>query len=184
METVEIVGLAKAEALLSAARYERALGAGLLAAGILVQSEARAVLASHHWHGRAEAEVHAEPRGPLSVFVGGSAAKAPELRPLTYGWHSSSGKQPPTSAIAEWLTSKPEIADSSSVSRSPRGFVRRRGTIGQIAGESAIRSRAFLIARAIGRRGFSFGRLDTFAVAIARARPRIAAVIAAHMRGL
>ena len=139
------------------------VAAGLERGGFAVQAAARANLAPHHYHGTAEQQTTVSPplitAGNVTVTVGIHGGLAPEGRPLEFGWASAAGKQPPTKAIAEWLTSKPGLIPSANVSRNARGFVRRKGTIAAIASESAVRGMAFVIARNIKRRGYSFGSL-------------------------
>lgn len=158
--SVQVIGLDAALRSLSPERLAAGLPAGLHAVGQDLAREVHGYIKPHHYTGRAEQQVHAEPpEGQgfgVHVFVGTSASLVPELRPLMFGWRSS-GKRPPTDAIAQWLTAKPELAGSASVARSPAGFVRRSGTRAQISAEASVRSRAFLIARAIGRRGYTFG---------------------------
>ena len=142
---------------------EAKVARGLELGGIAVQGAARQNLSSHHYHGTAENQTTVSPpiiaAGSVEVTVGIHGGLAPEGRPLEFGWASSSGKQPPTSAIAEWLTSKPGLIPSPNVTRNAQGFVRRRGTVAAIASESAVRGMAFVIARNIKRRGYSFGAL-------------------------
>ena len=139
------------------------VGEGLVGWGHLIEYAGKANLAPHHWHGTAEQSTVTV--GPVIegdqvvVSVGLHGGMAPEGRPLEYGWKSESGKQPPISAIAEWLTSKPGLIPSPNVTRNSSGFIRRRGTIAAISQEAAVRSLAFVIARNIGRRGYSFGAL-------------------------
>jgi hypothetical protein len=178
---VRVIGIPEAVAHFDPARIGRGFHDGMMEAGFLVAREVKVELKPHHYTGRAEQQLHPEPSGEglkTNVFVGASAALVPELRPLDQGWHSASGKQPPTQAIAEWLAHKPEIAGSSSVFRTSKGFVRRTGTIAQVSAEAGIRSRAFLIARAIGRRGFAFGKTNAFELGWARAAGQVQGIIA------
>ncbi|HTR71861.1 MAG TPA: hypothetical protein VMH41_16750 [Mycobacteriales bacterium] len=161
---VEIVGLEKLLGVLDPATWAAGASAGLLKAGqTAIESRARAnVEDEHHFTGNLAQNLHTEVQGSgldLEAHVGVSTGLVPEGRPLEFGWPAGSGKQPPTDAIARWLASKPEIAGSPLVTRSSAGFIRRKGTIAQISQDAAIRSRAFLIARAIGQRGYSFGAL-------------------------
>lgn len=189
--SVHVIGLDAALRGLSPERLAAGLPAGLHAVGLDLAAEVHGYIKPHHYTGRAEQQVHAEPpEGQgfgVHVFVGTSASAVPELRPLMYGWKSS-GKRPPTDAIAKWLSGKPELAGSGSVTRSSGGFVRRSGTKSQISAEASVRSRAFLIARAIGRRGYSFGtgaggqHISNFHDAWEAIRGGAARTILAHLR--
>jgi hypothetical protein len=68
-----------------------------------------------------------------------------------------SGKQPPIDAIARWIARKPEIGSSvsSNIGYNAAGQRRTTGTLSAVSQESRVRSLAFLIARAIGKRGYS-----------------------------
>ena len=163
-EYVQVIGLEKLQAALDPAVWAERARAGLLRAGqVAIEPRARVnVEAEHHYHGTLAQNLHTELMGEgmaSEAHVGISTGLVPEGRPLEFGWRSASGKQPPIDAIARWLTSKPEIAGSPLVTRNKAGFIHRKGTIAEISQDAQIRSRAFLIARAIGRRGFSFGRL-------------------------
>lgn len=184
---IRVTGLREAVGKLEPAAWEAGARRGLLKVGQAAADEVKRDIAPHHYTGRAEQQVHAEQEhipGRISVHVGTSSALVPELRPLVYGWRSRGGKQPPTDAIATWLAHKPELAESPSVGRTAAGFLRfRRGaTVASVAGESAVRARAFLIARAIGRRGYSFPPTDSFRKAWARVGPTATRVIAEEMR--
>lgn len=183
---VVVVGLPKAMAALSPEQIGQKLVVGFGLAGQALASAGRTIIRPHHYTGRYEQQIHVETTGAtpatIQTFVGVSAGLVPEARPLDLGWRSASGKQPPVAAIAEWIAHKPELAQaagSSSVSRSSSGFVRRTGTIATVSGEAAIRSMAFVIARKIGQRGYSFGALHTWTEAIAAVRGRLPGLIVA-----
>jgi len=192
-DTIEVIGLARATALFDSARVGRQFGTGLYRAGQEVAGAMARSAKAHHDTGRLEQQIHAQPFGEgfaTEVHVGISTGLAPEGRPLAFGWKSTSGKQPPTQAIAEWLSRHPGAASGLTnragkalVFRTAAGFVRRRGTVAEVTGESALRSRAFLIARAIGRRGYSFGRHDWFHIGIDEARPKLAAIVRSYLTG-
>lgn len=189
---VRIVGLDDALRAISPEELSKGIPAGLYAVGQAVSKEVHGYIKPHHYTGRAEQQVHAEP--PVGsgfnahVFVGTSANLVPELRPLMFGWPGGQGKRPPIDAIARWLASKPELANSSNVTRNAQGFVRRRGTIATISQDKALRSRAFLIARAIGRRGYTFGsgqggqHIKTFEDAWLAVRGQAAGIILRQIR--
>lgn len=144
--------------------------AGLTAGAFAIQRRAKANLAPHHFHGRAEQQTTVgaptfEP-GLVTVGVGIHGGVAPEGRPLEFGWKSSGGKRPPSSAIEDWLTGSSQgaaiLASAAGVAikRNSRGFItgakaRRVGADDR----SKVKGLAFVIARNIGRRGYSFGAL-------------------------
>ncbi len=184
MIDVRIVGIPQAITMLD--DLDQGFGQGLFRVGQKIADLVRIELKPHHYTGRAEQQTHAELTGTgfkSQVFVGVSTALVPEMRPLMLGWHSSSGKMPPVAAIAEWLAHKPELSGSSSHFRTASGFVRNRkgATISSISQEADVRSRAFVIARAIGKRGFSFSPLHAFDKAFALIEPEIPAILAEYM---
>jgi hypothetical protein len=184
-EDVRIVGIP--EAIAGLGRIGANADKGLFRVGQKLADAVRAEIRPHHYTGRAEQQTHAELHGTgmkARVFVGVSTALVPEMRPLVAGWHSNSGKMPPVQAIAEWLAHKPELSGSSSHFRTSKGFVRSRkgATIGSISAEANVRSRAFVIARAIGRRGYSFGKTDAFDKAWAVIEPQIPRILEEFMR--
>lgn len=191
--TIEIIGLERGKALFDAAHVGQRFGLGMLRAGQEVAGEMARSAKEHHDTGRLEQQIHATAMGEgfaTEVHVGISTGLAPEGRPLAFGWKSGSGKQPPVQAIAEWLSRHPSAAaglanarGQALVSRNGAGFVRRAGTIAEVTGDAALRSRAFLIARAIGRRGYRFGKHDWFHTGIDRARPRLEGILRRSMRG-
>lgn len=199
-DVVEVVGMARVLADLDPARFvefPRALQRG----GLAIQAEMQHVARTHHDLGNLERQIHVE--GPTGsginseIRIGISTAAAPEGRPLAFGWSSTSGKRPPIDAIARWLTRHPEAAAGAKSSlnkaggdlvfRTAAGKVGRRGSIGMITTEASIRSRAFLIARAIGRRGFSFGsggdhqKADWFHEGIKAGKPKLDAIVRAAL---
>lgn len=186
-DTIEVIGLQRATQLFSHQRVGEQFAIGMLRSGQEIAGEMARAAKEHHDTGRLEQQIHAEPFGfgfASEVHVGISTGVAPEGRPLAFGWKSESGKQPPTQAIAEWLGRHPSAAagltngrGQALVSRNGAGFVRRSGTVAEVSGDAALRSRAFLIARAIGRRGYRFGKHDWFHLGIERAHPRLAEIM-------
>ena len=166
--SVVIVGQDKVMAALAALggpEMDARIGSGLQAWGQVIQTAARRNLADHHFTGRAEQFTTVE--GPvvsgssIAVTIGIHGGLAPEGRPLEFGWASSSGKQPPSQPIYEWLTGSSAgrsvlTGFGASVNTTKAGFIpgSRR-----VPSESTARGLAFLIARSIGRRGYSFGAL-------------------------
>ena len=183
--TITVHGLSEAAAQLEPATWQAGVKRGLLRVGQLAADAVKLDIAPHHYTGRAQQQVHAQEialPGVLAVHVGASSELVPELRPLVEGWKSSGGRQPPTAAIAEWLAHKPEIAPTSSVSRSASGRLSFRASIASVSSETAVRSRAFLIARAIGRRGYSFGKTDSFRKAWEKVGPTADQIIREEMQ--
>lgn len=167
---VTVVGLDRTIARLDPKRWDAAARTGLLRAGqVAIEARARTNIKPHTYTGNLAHNLHTDVRGSglnLEAHIGISNSVAPEGTALEFG-RRAGGKQPPIDAIARWLTSKPElladIAGSSGkalVGRNGAGHIVRRGTISSISADARVRSRAFLIARAIGRRGFSFGKLE------------------------
>ena len=167
--SVVVVGKDKVEASLAAyagPEMEARLGLGLQAWGQVVQGGARANLHSHHFTGRAEQSTTVS--GPsvsgstVAVTVGIHGGLAPEGRPLEFGWASSSGKQPPSEPIYQWLTGSSQGA---AVLTSAGGSVSRKGGFiagarsGRTSDESTARGLAFVIARNIGKKCFALGAL-------------------------
>lgn len=166
---VVIVGLPEALAEFDPNRFARGLATGMQRVGEAVATEARAIVKPHHFHGTFEQQIHAQTTGDsiatVVTQVGVNAHLVPEARPISYGWPAGRGKQPPSSAIAEWLASKPELVasiGSNAVTRNAGGFIRRSGSIASVTQDSRIKGLAFVIARKIGRRGYSFAPLRPF----------------------
>ena len=170
--SVVIVGQDKVVAALSALggpEMDARIGSGLQAWGQVIQTAARRNLADHHFTGRAEQFTTVE--GPVvsgstvGVTIGIHGGLAPEGRPLEYGWASSSGKQPPSQPIYEWLTGSSAgrsvlTGFGASVNTTKAGFIPgSRSARVSSSEESTARGLAFLIARSIGRRGYSFAAL-------------------------
>lgn len=191
---IVVTGVREAQRHLDPAAFSRGLRDGLKEAGALLERAQREIVAPHHFRGTWEQQIHTEIRGSglnMEAHVGVSASRVPEARPMTYGWVSSSGHQPPTEAIADWLSRKPDLGASSNVYRNASGFVRTRAGSGGFRGvsqEAGVRSMAFLIARAIKRRGYTFGtgqggqKLDTLRKALEATRDRIGPAILKHLR--
>ena len=171
--SVVVVGKDKVEAAISSLagpEMDARIGSGLVAWGQVIQRAARANLKTHHFTGRAEQSTSvSEPSmgsNTISVTVGIHGGLAPEGRPLEFGWASATGKQPPSEPIYQWLTGSSQgaavlsAATGAQVNRTSKGFI-----VGARAGrlaatdESKARGLAFVIARNIGKRGFSFGPL-------------------------
>lgn len=188
--TIEVIGMERIAATLDPARWDR-FPLALQQGGIAMAAEMQRAAKSHHDRGTLERAIHSE--GPIGrglkaeVRVGISTSAAPEGRPLAFGWKSDSGKMPPIAPIADWLTRHPEAAAGAKgdlnrkggdlVFRTMDGKVARQGTVAMVSSQSQIRSRAFLIARAIQRRGYSFGRSDWFHDGIRAGRPRLDAIV-------
>lgn len=169
MSEIIIVGLPEALAEFDPHRFVAGLRTGMQAVGEAVATEARLIVKPHHFHGTFEQQIHAVTTGDslatVVTSVGVNPELVPEARPLSFGWKSSGGKQPPTEAIAAWLASKPELvnaAGSNAVGRNASGFITRKGSIAEVSQDSKIRGLAFVIARKIGQRGYSFAPLNPF----------------------
>lgn len=187
-EFVEVIGLQKAQALFDANRLGRGFAIGLYRAGQEVAAEMQREAKPHHWHGRLEQQIHANPPTGTGlnteVRVGITTGLAPEGRPLAFGWKSEGGKQPPSgpgSPLADWVAT--HIAGASSnVTRNAAGRIRRKGSIASITAEPGVQRIAFLIARKIARTGYRFGSDDWFHKGITAARPRLAGIVARFTR--
>lgn len=195
---VEVIGADRVFDSLDTRRRWAAFPRALLQAGMAVQAEMQRAAKPHHDTGRLERGIHVAQQGAgleAEVRVGISSAAVPEGRPLAFGWASKAGRQPPTEAIAAWLLRKGTISamqgpgllrvPSANLRLTARGrLAARRGhTMGAIAQERAVRGLAFVIARSIGRRGYSFGSHDWFHMGIHAARPRVRTIINAALRG-
>jgi hypothetical protein len=185
-ESIEVIGLGRAKALFDGGRLERRWAQGALRVGQDIAGDMKAAARPHHMSGRLEQQIHAEPFGTgmgMEVHVGISVGLAPEGRPIAFGWKSQSGKQPPSQAIADWIVRKGGLGATTNVTRTPAGFQRYRGTKAQISQESAVRSLAFLIARKIKAKGYSFGHDDWFHKGIEVGRLGIHATMSRYLRG-
>lgn len=136
---------------------------GLLRVAREIQARARANMATHHYDGRAEraTTVWTAVRSPMyvSVKVGiRGNTFAPEGKTFEVGWHSSRGLQPPTAPLAEWAIRR-------GIAHSP----------------SQARSIGYAIARAQGRRGYSFGEFHWLTDAAASVAPSAESVVARYM---
>jgi hypothetical protein len=158
---------------------------GLELGGIAIQGAARQNLASHHFEGTAENQTTVSP--PLisghsvAVTVGIHGGLAPEGRPLEFGWKSDSGKMPPVLPIAEWLVKKGIGQD-----RNAKGFVSygKGGKSARVAEAGfgaafpgSTVSMAFLIARKIQKRGYSFAPLHWLERAMTDRTPAVLAAL-------
>jgi hypothetical protein len=167
---VVITGIPSALRRVSPARFEAGLAAGFQEAGDLVGGAARRILAPHHDRGTFAQQIHTELTGSgwgIGAHVGVSAAAVPEARPITYGWPGGGNSRPPAAAIESWLLRNPSRI--------------------QVPSGMTAHSFAFVIARAIGKRGYTFGtgvggqKLDTFRRAFAEVRDAVRRVIAARL---
>lgn len=195
---VEVIGAERVMAALDPARWS-GFGRALLRGGLAVAAEMQRAAKPHHDLGNLERNIHAEgPTGSglnVEVRVGISTAAAPEGRPLAFGWKSSTGKQPPTEAIAAWLLRKGTVptmsgpgllrVPSPNVELTATGATRaaRGHTRASISAEAAVRGMAFVIARKIGRRGYSFGSHNWFQMGIDAGRPKLRRIIADALAG-
>jgi hypothetical protein len=182
-----VVGAERVDASLDPARRWAGFGTAVLRGGLAIGAEMQRAAKPHHDTGRLEQHIHATP--PIGsglnieVRVGIGTAGAPEGRPLAFGWKSRSGLQPPTAPIMAWLKRHPE-AMAGSTPTSGRGKLGGKAlSFRSAGGEAELRSRAFLIARAIGRRGYRFGSSDWFNAGIAAGKPKLEAIIRAALRG-
>lgn len=173
MVEVRIVGLEKTMRDVSPAEFGRRTHDGFHAAGLVIEGAAKGIVAPHHYTGRFEQRIHTVTTGhnlgDIKTVVG--VIGVPEARSLTYGWPV--GSFPNISKIADWVVRRIENA-SVSVSRTSKGLLRVKPGAGGLkgaAGEGNVKHIAFVIARAISRRGFTFGtgtggqKLDTFSKA-------------------
>lgn len=179
---VKVPDLAAIAAKISPQGFEQGLRVGLSKAGNRVALEARQIIHPHHFTGHYEQEIHTEITGSgfnLTAIVGVSKAQVPEAAPLSYGWRSTSGRQPPTDAIARWIARKPSVGSgvSSNILTNSSGFRRTNGTISSVSSESAVRGLAFVIARKIGRKGYSFAPLNVWENAWNRVRSEVGGII-------
>lgn len=190
-QTVEIVGLARVRAMLDPASFGPGLRRGLERAGQLVQREERGILHPHHFRGRAEQGVHVETRGSglaIETRIGIAADKVPEGRPLAFGWKSSGGKQPPSSALVPWVLEKFGGSLTNARGQALRyRYTTKAGTWAArnragASQDAQVRSIAFLVARKIGRSGYSFAPLDWAHRGLEAARPHLRGIILAALR--
>lgn len=195
--SVQVIGLDKATAKLAPKVWDAGIRRGLLKVGQQAADAVKADIAPHHYTGRAEQQVHAkeELSGKLSVYVGTSAKLVPELRPMVEGWQSGTGKMPPVGPIAEWLAHKPGVTGRSDLHfLNSKGLLKFRaigkiassgksvnGSIRSTVADPEIMSHAFLIARSIAKKGYSFGKTDSFRKAWERVRMGAAQTIREEM---
>jgi hypothetical protein len=186
---VHIKGLDAALKALDPHTFEMGLRKGMHEAGDLLGGIARGHIKPHHLTGNFEQQIHTEVKGEgltIRAHVGVSSGQVPEARPLSYGWLSETGKMPPISAIAKWLTYKPGLINSKNVytqvGGKGHGNTVRRGSIATISAEKAVRSQAFLIARAIARRGYSFEPIRPFEKAWDEGGLRVQGIIEAAIK--
>lgn len=113
--------------------------AGLMAVAKQVQATARGNMAQRHYEGRAEKATTIEVKefspvfSRITVGIHGSTF-APEGKTFEVGWRSERNLQPPVAPLAEWA-------------------IRR----GLASNERDANRLAFVIARAQGKHGYSFG---------------------------
>ena len=160
--SVTITGLEQALATFSDAHFTHGLAAGMEQAGQAAAEQAKLLIAPHRYTGRYADEIRGSVTGAADsprIEVG---ARVPEAGPLSFGWHGR-GAQPPTEAIAAWLAA----------GRGPRTAA--------MPGPGL----AFVIARAIGRRGFNPATtpaLHVWTRAYEAVRGRMAEFVAASVR--
>lgn len=183
--TVSVTGLDAVERLLDPMNLEQGLHVGLSKSGGIIAAQARAIIRPHHYTGHYEQQIHTVVTGTglnQVARVGVSASQVPEARPLSYGWRSGSGKMPPIEPIARWLAKHPDIGASPNSFRNASGFRRTSGSISSVASESAVRGLAFVIARSIARKGYSFQPLKVWETAFQRSQSQIAVTILRALR--
>ena len=181
-----VTGLDAVQKALSPQQFEARLHAGLTTAGNLVAAQARNIVRPHHYTGRFEQQIHVAVTGTglsQKATVGVSAAQVPEARPLSYGWKSNSGRMPPIEPIAQWVAKHPEISPSKNSYTNSSGFRRTRGSAASVGAESAVRGLAFVIARSIMRKGYSFPPLKVFETAYTQARASVVAALQKAIAG-
>ena len=153
--------------------YEAKAEQGLIDAAHAIERDAKANLHEHHFRGTTERNTTTsaiERDGDRSwVTVGVHGGQAPQARPLEFGWKSESGKMPPIQPIADWLVSKGYAGPS-------------KGTKATKTADAGVRGLAFVIARNIKRRGFSFGPLHWLGRAYDQNRPKVAGYIERRFR--
>ena len=164
---------------------EAKVARGLKLGGIAIQGAARQNLSEHHFHGTAENQTTVSPplitAGSVAVTVGIHGGLAPEGRPLEFGWKSDSGKMPPVLPIAEWIVGK-----GIGQARTPKGFINygkggKSARVQEAAFGAAFPgyavSMAFLIARKIQKRGYSFAPLHWLERAMTDRTPTVLAAL-------
>ena len=162
--SVHIEGEAKVMAMLQHEAYQSRAEHGLIDAAHAMERDAKANLKEHHFRGQTERNTTTsdiERNGDVSsVTVGIHGGMAPQGRPLEFGWKSESGKMPPIQPIADWIVSK-----GIGQKRNAKGGVNygKGGKAARVneaafgaAYPGATVSFAFLIARKIQKRGYSF----------------------------
>lgn len=190
-DVVEVVGISRVQAALHPDAYARGLRIGMTRAGEEIRTEQQRIARPHHYRGRLEQGIRVQTVGAglnIETHIGISTAQVPEGRPLNYGWRSEGGKRPPSSALVPWVLEKFGAGLTGKTGRPLRstttnaaGRWRTRNAAGA-AGDAQVRSIAFLIARKIGQRGYSFGKLDWLHGGFRQARPRLHGILAAAMR--
>lgn len=171
--SVHIEGEAKVMAMLQHEAYQSRAEHGLIDAAHAMERDAKANLKEHHFRGTTERNTttsELQRNGDVStVTVGIHGGMAPQGRPLELGWASQSGKMPPIQPIADWLVSKGYAGPKS-------------GNKATKTADSAVRGLAFVIARNIQRRGFSFGPIHWLGRAYDSNRGEVSGYIARSMK--
>ena len=171
--SVHIEGEAKVMAMLQHEAYQSRAEHGLIDAAHAMERDAKANLKEHHFRGQTERNTTTsdiDRQGDRSVVtIGIHGGMAPQGRPLEFGWKSESGKMPPIQPIADWLVSK-GIAGPA------------KGTKATKTADSAVRGFAFVIARNIQRRGYSFPPLHWLGRAYDSNRSKVSGYIERRMQ--
>lgn len=141
-------------------KEQAAATAALVAAAELIRDRARTNAAAFRYSGRLEAATNVKGptiiKGVTFVTVGVHGEFAPEGKTFETGWRSKSGLRPPSKSLEAWAESK-GIADP--------------------------KRAAFVIARAIGARGYSFGERHWLSSAFAEVGPAATGMVAAAVEG-
>jgi hypothetical protein len=139
--------------------------AGLEAGARIIQVRARANVAGRRYHGRLDASITVgapdlSVPGTVRVGVGVQPGVwAPEGRTFEFGWHSKSGKRPPVKPLMLWAMERGLASD-----------------------ERTAKKIAFVVARNIGDRGYSFGQSHWLDNAARDTLPAVAATVRTAIR--
>lgn len=157
-----IEGLPPVQRRLNPSFWTPRIESGLRKVADIVVEEERSYVRPHNVTGKTERSIKRHPverreagasRWNREIHIG---TPHPGARPLMYGWASESGKMPNVTAIKEWMIRK-GVAASPNITISRTGRLRRSVSLASLREESTIKSQAYQIARAIQRRGYSFG---------------------------
>jgi hypothetical protein len=149
--SVAVKGITELEQKLAPDQLQKGLEVGLSKSGHTVLKAAQMIAAPHHFSGRLQNRMGVVVSGSgmnQKATIGVNAAEVPEAGPLSHGWRSRSGKQPPTEDIAHWLSSKGK--------------------------DPAL---AFVVARSIKAKGYSFKPLRIFETAYQEVHETVAHTI-------